>query len=44
MRQGELVSFGACETVLAGKTLEEVYALDIRAFMLESLEKWRGDH
>jgi len=43
MKQGELVSFGACETVLAGKTLEEVYGLDIRAFMLESLERWRGD-
>ena len=41
MKNGELVSFGKCESVLAGKTLEEVYGLDIRAFMLESLEKWR---
>ena len=41
MKKGELLSFGKTESVLAGKTLEEVYGLDIRAFMLESLEKWR---
>jgi iron complex transport system ATP-binding protein len=47
MKDGELVSFGSCESVFAnsaganGKTLEEVYDLDIRAFMLESLKKWQ---
>ena len=43
MKDGELVSFGTCESVLTGKKLEEVYGLDIRAFMLESLKKWQ-DH
>jgi len=58
MKEGELVSFGSCESVLAGKTqdtntstkiymdakasLEEVFGLDIKAFMLESLKKWQG--
>jgi iron complex transport system ATP-binding protein len=42
MKNGELVSFGTSESVLTGKTLEEVYGLDIKAFMLESLEKWRA--
>ena len=41
MKDGEMVSFGKCEQVLTGQTLEEVYDLDIRAFMLESLEKWQ---
>jgi iron complex transport system ATP-binding protein len=38
--QGELSAFGKCESVLAGKNLEEVYGLDIKAFMLESLQRW----
>ena len=48
MKDGELVSYGSCDSVFsrpagaAGQTLEEVYGIDIRAFMLESLEKWRG--
>ena len=48
MKDGELVSFGKCESVFAhsagtaGNSLKNVYGLDIRAFMLESLEKWRG--
>ena len=48
MKEGELVSFGTCEAVLGGKvpkakaSLEEVYGLDIRAFMLESLQKWQA--
>ena len=42
MKDGQLVSFGSCESVFSGQTLENVYGLDIRAFMLESLEKWHG--
>jgi iron complex transport system ATP-binding protein len=42
MKDGELVSFGKSESVLTGKALEDVYGIDIRAFMLESLERWRG--
>ena len=42
IHNGEMVSFGKCEQVLTGQKLEEVYDLDIRAFMLESLEKWQG--
>ena len=48
MKDGALVSLGTCESVLAGKTLEaqasveETFGFDIRAFMLESLQKWHG--
>ena len=43
MKKGELVSSGKCESIFSGKTLEDVYGLDIRTFMLRSLEKWRGN-
>ena len=39
--RGLLVSFGKCDSVLSGDLLEETYGLDIRAFMLESLQKWQ---
>jgi len=38
---GEIVSYGSCETVLSDRKLTEVYGLDIREFMLESLGKWQ---
>jgi iron complex transport system ATP-binding protein len=41
MREGELTASGAPEEVLNERTLTEIYGMDIRAFMLESLEKWR---
>jgi iron complex transport system ATP-binding protein len=41
MRQGLLVSFGNCDSVLSGDILKETYGIDIRAFMLESLQKWQ---
>ncbi|MCL2834258.1 MAG: ABC transporter ATP-binding protein [Treponema sp.] len=41
MDSGVMVSYGACETVLSDSRLTKVYGLDIRSFMLESLEKWR---
>ena len=43
MKNGELVSFGKCESVFEGNTLEDVYGLDIRTFMLESLKNWNGN-
>ena len=42
MCQGVLVSFGNCDSVLSGDVLKETYGIDIRAFMLESLQKWQG--
>jgi iron complex transport system ATP-binding protein len=42
MNNGKLVSAGKPETVLDGKILEKIYGLDIKAFMIESLEKWRN--
>ena len=43
MNNGGLVSSGACETVLSGAVLKEIYGIDIRGFMLESLGKWRKE-
>jgi iron complex transport system ATP-binding protein len=44
MFEGKLVSRGNPKTVLNGETLEEVYGMDIRAFMLKSLENWRNTY
>ena len=44
MHQGALVSYGKPKEVLNGETLNTIYDMDIRAFMLESLENWRGTH
>ncbi|GHV77666.1 iron ABC transporter [Spirochaetia bacterium] len=44
MSEGKLVAQGNPETVLSGETLKTVYDMDIRAFMLESLENWRNTH
>jgi iron complex transport system ATP-binding protein len=40
---GTLVSIGKCESVLSGNMLTEIYGIDIRAFMLESLQMWRKE-
>jgi iron complex transport system ATP-binding protein len=42
MCNGMLIASGRCESVLSGDLLKETYGLDIRAFMLESLQKWQG--
>ncbi|MDR1574781.1 MAG: ABC transporter ATP-binding protein [Treponema sp.] len=42
MSNGALVSAGKPEAVLAGNTLREIYGIDIKAFMIESLERWRS--
>jgi iron complex transport system ATP-binding protein len=41
MHQGMLISYGKPKDVLNGETLNAIYDIDIRAFMLESLENWR---
>ena len=41
LSRGFLVSSGMCDSVLSGEILKETYGLDIKAFMLESLGKWR---
>jgi iron complex transport system ATP-binding protein len=42
MSEGKLVSRGNPEMVLNGAVLKAVYDMDIRSFMLESLENWRN--
>jgi iron complex transport system ATP-binding protein len=41
MDEGRLKALGKPEAVLNGQALREIYGLDVRNFMLESLEKWR---
>jgi iron complex transport system ATP-binding protein len=41
MDKGRLKALGRPEAVLNGRALREIYGLDVRNFMLESLEKWR---
>ncbi|MDR2080109.1 MAG: ABC transporter ATP-binding protein [Treponema sp.] len=41
MGGGKLIALGKPETVLDGETLREIYGIDIRRFMLESLENWK---
>jgi iron complex transport system ATP-binding protein len=41
MDHGRIVSCGPSGQVLNGDTLQEVYGIDIRGFMLESLERWK---
>ncbi|GBU27359.1 iron ABC transporter ATP-binding protein [Treponema sp. R8-4-B8] len=41
LNNGTLVASGKIDDVLNGGILSEVYGIDIRGFMQESLEKWR---
>ena len=41
MNDGTVVSYGTIEETLTSEKLQSVYGIDIRAFMLESLEKWK---
>jgi iron complex transport system ATP-binding protein len=41
MSEGNLAACGNIEEILNGKIPQAVYGIDIRAFMLESLEKWK---
>jgi iron complex transport system ATP-binding protein len=38
---GKLIAWGSPETVLDGETLKTLYGIDIRQFMLDSLENWK---
>jgi iron complex transport system ATP-binding protein len=42
MNSGAIAAAGKPDEALAGETLQAVYGLDIRGFMLESLEKWQA--
>jgi iron complex transport system ATP-binding protein len=42
MYNGRIVSYGRPNQVLDGETLNTIYDMDIRQFMLESLENWRN--
>jgi len=41
MNDGTLAACGTIKETLKSETMRAVYGIDIRAFMLESLEKWR---
>jgi iron complex transport system ATP-binding protein len=41
MDQGRIVSCGPSGQVLNGTALQEVYGIDIKGFMVESLERWK---
>jgi iron complex transport system ATP-binding protein len=41
MSEGRIVSYGHPDQVLNGKILREVYGMDIKKFMAESLERWK---
>ncbi|MGL4912926.1 MAG: ABC transporter ATP-binding protein [Romboutsia sp.] len=37
---GEIVSYGKAKDVLIDKTLKDVYGIDIKSFMIDTLRKW----
>lgn len=41
LHNGELVSYGETNKTLNGKVLEKIYDIDIKGFMIETLEKWK---
>ncbi|MDR0473216.1 MAG: ABC transporter ATP-binding protein [Treponema sp.] len=41
MCRGFMVSCGKAESIFSSEALKEVYGLDIRSFMIESLQKWK---
>ena len=42
MQEGSIVASGKIEDVLNSETLQSVYGIDIHAFMLESLGRWKA--
>jgi iron complex transport system ATP-binding protein len=42
MNAGKIAAWGKPNAVLNSETLQTVYGIDIRGFMLETLESWRG--
>lgn len=43
IKNGKIVSTGDSNLILNSEKLKDVYDIDIRMFMLEALEKWRGE-
>ena len=43
MKEGEIAALGEPGQTLTGEILQSVYGIDIKGFMLESLEKWRTE-
>jgi len=43
LNRGFILSSGNCDSVLSGEILRAAYGIDIKQFMLDSLEKWRMD-
>ena len=41
LKEGTLINNGETKAVLNGKDLEKVYGIDIKSFMLRTLNKWR---
>ena len=41
LKEGTLINNGETKEVLNGKDLEKVYGIDIKSFMLRTLNKWR---
>jgi len=41
LKDGTLINNGDTREVLNGRDLEEVYGIDIKSFMLRTLNKWR---
>jgi iron complex transport system ATP-binding protein len=41
LNNGMLAASGKIEDILNGGVLSDVYGIDIRGFMRESLEKWK---
>jgi ABC-type hemin transport system ATPase subunit len=42
MRDGRIVSCGPSIQALDGETLQAVYGLDIKGFMVDSLTRWNS--
>ncbi|MDR0878036.1 MAG: ABC transporter ATP-binding protein [Treponema sp.] len=42
MSEGKIAAHGKPEEVLDGETLKTIYDIDIKKFMIESLEKWKS--
>lgn len=42
MAEGTIRDLGEPAAILGGETMEEVYGIDIKKFMLESLDKWKN--
>jgi len=41
MNEGNVAACGTIEEILDSENMEKVYGIDIRAFMMKSLEKWK---